>query len=302
MFYMSFCSSLVFLLFSRFALTLSSHLVRFNFPLLHSLLCVLILYWDWQHPGLLLELFELMDNSDPLGLTGDSSQCLISSIHFPPHPQHSDVAMVKNINMNTSLWERLVWSSLLSPAGLMSTLRHRSHSSGLIHCAQTEVWMELQPSVPVYNLLLSGDGREPCHSMIKINGDRKSLLLAQPRQKSLESSSDSFLIVCFSFWIYLGLFFCCLTPHRHNMHHPVTHCMQRVTGGKKRLSHQSSLGNFCWTFLHIALFWQSWLGFIWRFYLSFHTDFCPHIHPSGSNRKKNIYIVGTSQPAATPPG
>lgn len=36
------------------------------------------------------------------------------------------------------------------------------------------------PRSPVYNLLLSGDGQEACHSMIKINGDRKSLIPSYP--------------------------------------------------------------------------------------------------------------------------
>lgn len=134
---MSFFSSLFFQFFSGW-LWLCLPIWSILTSLCSTVCCV---FWSFTDTGsthrLLLELFELINNSDQLGLTGESPQCLISSIHSPPRPQHSDVAMVKNkyehIALYCGSWS--VWSSLWSPAGLMSTLMHRSHPSGLIHCA-----------------------------------------------------------------------------------------------------------------------------------------------------------------------
>lgn len=63
--------------------------------------------------------------------------------------------------------------------------------------------MEPQPSVPVYNLVLSGDGREACHSVIKINGDRKSLI---PSAAAAQKPGEQFRLIFNWFDFVLNLF------------------------------------------------------------------------------------------------
>lgn len=80
--------------------------------------------------------------------------------------------------------------------------------------------MEPQPSVPVYNLLLSGDGREACHSVIKINGDRKSLI---PSAAAAQRPGEQLTLIfnCFDFhfeFIWVCLFVLYPAPPRHPLY------------------------------------------------------------------------------------
>lgn len=134
---MSFSFLFVLSVFSRLALTLSSHLVHFNFPLRHSLPCVPILYWYWQHPSAAVGAFWTNQQLWPAGPDRRKSSVSHLKHSFPSTPPaqwrcHGEKQIWTFCSL---LWEWSVWSSLWSPAGLMSTLMHRSHPSGLMHCA-----------------------------------------------------------------------------------------------------------------------------------------------------------------------